>query len=102
MEGVQKWELRERDIRLLYFVVGSSILLEFFSKACTIEETEAVTITGGWFKNDEKSYNSRMRRVTRYQEDGSSQPLPHLNHGRYDHACGHYTRSDGFIVCFVL
>ena len=29
MEGVQKWELRERDIRLLYFVVGSSILLEF-------------------------------------------------------------------------
>ena len=30
MEGVQKWELRERDIRLLYFVVGSSILLEFF------------------------------------------------------------------------
>ena len=31
MEGVQKWELRERDIRLLYFVVGSSILLEFFN-----------------------------------------------------------------------
>ena len=31
MEGVQKWELRERDIRLLYFVVGSSILLEFFT-----------------------------------------------------------------------
>ena len=31
MEGVQKWELRERDIRLLYFVVGSSILLEFFA-----------------------------------------------------------------------
>ena len=30
MEGVQKWELRERDIRLLYFVVGSSILLEFY------------------------------------------------------------------------
>ena len=42
MEGVQKWELRERDIRLLYFVVGSSILLEFFSQQNPFETEEIV------------------------------------------------------------
>ena len=41
MEGVQKWELRERDIRLLYFVVGSSILLEFFSKVKVIHKSRS-------------------------------------------------------------
>ena len=39
-----------------------------------------------------------MTRVTRYQEDGSSQSLPNLNHGRYSHACGQYTTSDNSIV----
>ena len=40
MEGVQKWELRERDIRLLYFVVGSSILLEFLIVTMTFRQQD--------------------------------------------------------------
>ena len=46
MEGVQKWELRERDIRLLYFVVGSSILLEFFLSYSLIASQTYVYVPG--------------------------------------------------------
>merc|ERR1712045_1090951 len=60
--------------------------------ACSIEEAQTVTITGGFLS---------LTRVTRYQEDGSSQSLPNLNTGRRNHACGHYTTSANSIVYIV-
>ena len=65
----------------------------YFSEACSIEEADTVTITGGRYSK---------KRVTRYQVDGSSESLPELNDERYVHACGYYANSDGFIVCFTL
>ena len=63
----------------------------YFSYACSIEEADTVTLTGGMEYTSDKI-------VTRYQQDGSSESLPNLNHGRRWHACGHYTTSDNSIV----
>ena len=60
--------------------------------ACSIEEEQEVTITGG-----SHSYT----RVTRYKMNGDSEALPRLKIGRYLHACGRFTNSDGDIVSFV-
>ena len=60
-----------------------------YSRACSIEEVDTVTMTGGAAKKTQ---------VTRYAEDGTSQSLPNLNDGRENHACGHYTTSDNAIV----
>ena len=57
--------------------------------ACGIEETETVTITGGWYS---------MTRVTRYTAEGASETLPSMQNGRRGHACGHYTTSSNSIV----
>ena len=59
--------------------------------ACSIEETETVTLTGG-------DYTLWEARVTRYKADGSGRRLPDLKTGRYRHACGHYTTSANSIV----
>ena len=64
-------------------------------EACSIEETETVTLTGG-------GKYALSTRVTRYQADGSSQSLPNLNHARSMHACGVFSRTGGSIVCDVL
>ena len=69
------------------------IMNYYFSEACSIEEEETVTITGGRYSET---------RVTQYQVDGTSQSLPNLNNGRFVHACGYYTNSDGSIVWFAL
>ena len=63
------------------------------SAACTIEEAQTVTLTGG--KDADKNILSS---VTRYEEDGSSTPLANLNHGQAGHTCGHYTNSANSIV----
>ena len=59
--------------------------------ACSIEETETVTLTGG-------DYTLWEARVTRYKADGSGRRLPDLKTGRYRHACGLYTTSANSIV----
>ena len=58
--------------------------------ACSIEEEHEVTITGGYSKT----------LVTRYKMNGDSEALPRLKIGRYLHACGRFTNSDGDIVSY--
>ena len=67
------------------------------SRACSIEESETVTITGGVGPGQKT-----LTRVTRYHDDGASKSLPNLNHGRSQHACGVFTKTGGSIVCFEL
>ena len=43
-----------------------------------------------------------MKRVTRYKQDGTFESLANMNRGRYEHACGHFSRSDGSVVRFEL
>ena len=65
----------------------------YCSRACSIGEADTVTITGGAHS---------LKRVTRYKQDGTFESLAKLNYGRFEHACGHFSRSDGSVVCFEL
>ena len=65
----------------------------YCSRACSIGEADTVTITGGAHS---------LKRVTRYKQDGTFESLAKLNYGRFEHACGHFSRSDGSVVCFKL
>ena len=55
-----------------------------------------MTITGGQAKGDDTGARSK---VTRYKMPGKSEELPPLKTGRYFHACGEFTSTDGTIVC---
>ena len=55
-----------------------------------------MTITGGQTKGDDTGARSK---VTRYKMPGKSEELPPLKTGRYFHACGEFTTTDGTIVC---
>ena len=54
----------------------------YFRQACSIPDSDTVTITGGYFSPD---------KVTRYSRDGQATSLPPLQTDRWSHACGHYT-----------
>ena len=73
----------------------NSTLLLYCREACSIEEADTVTITGGRFPTGKD--------VTRFQADGTSESLPKLNNGngRYNHACGLFVWSDGATVSFA-
>ena len=73
----------------LITTLGWELHLLFFRWACSIQEEQEVTITGGKY-----SYT----KVTTYQMNGEAQELPDLITGRGYHACGHFKNSDGDIV----
>ena len=60
-----------------------------FRYHCAIETEEALVLTGG---------SASMFLVTKYNIEGQAEDLPNLIYGRYNHACGKVTRSDGSIV----
>ena len=62
-----------------------------FSAACSIEEEETVTMTGGMG-------TEIVTAVLQYSMTGNHVSLPSLTIGRYAHACGHFTNSNGAIV----
>ena len=51
-----------------------------YSRACAIQMTDSVILTGGLSRS----------RVQEYNLQGSVARLPDLNIGRQSHACGHY------------
>ena len=63
-----------------------------------------MTITGGNRGTNEKPdpYLHLRQSVIRYKINGDSEDLPNLKTGRYLHACGLFTNSDGDIVSRFL
>ena len=78
-----------KKVNIFHRIEPTYVFNLYCSKACSIEESKTVTITGGHYSN---------RRVTQYKVDGSSQSLPNLNHGRNSHACGVFTNNWGSTV----
>ena len=68
-----------------------SLCCTWCRESCSIEEADTVTLTGG--------HGLGHTHVTLYHDDGAKKSLPELNHGRYQHACGVFTRAGGSIVC---
>ena len=62
-----------------------------FSDACAIDDGEAVVLTGSQDK-------ASMTKVMKYTTTGQAITLPNLNNGRFGHACGRVTKSDGATV----
>ena len=61
--------------------------VNIYSWSCLIDEGDTFLLTGG-------SVGTKTR-TSRYSRDGWLQDLDDLNTGRYDHACGWYTDTDG-------
>ena len=74
------------------------------SDSCAIDDGEEVVLTGGLKRIRKKNvihhsytYFSEST-VTRYNIQGEATPLPSLNIGRNNHACGIIKKSDGSTV----
>ena len=66
------------------YTIVTGIYPYIYRKACAIQLTDTVILTGG---------ESSFSRVQEYNLQGSVARLPDLNTGRYSHACGHYTHN---------
>ena len=69
------------------------IYVNIYSEACLIDEGDTFLLTGG-------SVGTKTR-TSRYSRDGWLQDLDDLNTGRYDHACGWYTDTEGKRVRYI-
>ena len=74
-------------------------ILTACSYSCAIDDGDEVVLTGGYgcLAPDCKEDNT-VTTVTRYNIQGEATPLPTLNTGRNNHACGTIKKSDGATV----
>ena len=68
------------------------IYVNIYSEACLIDEGDTFLLTGGL---------STETRTSRYSSDSWLQDLDDLNTGRWRHACGWYTDTQGKRVRYL-
>ena len=72
--------------------------VNIYSWSCLIDEGDTFLLTGGTLSSTRTSRYSRSRSCSRSRW---LQNLDDLNTGRYDHACGWYTDTDGRRVRYM-
>ena len=83
------------SVKLSLFM--SDIVMMSFRYACSIKLEYEVIVTGGF----DGTYLTRQT-VSVYTEEGWVQDLASLRHGRYNHACAHYTSDNDLVKLSIM